>query len=157
VAVGAALYAAGRRHNVSTRQCKTCRTVVELAIRPEQSVVASGTECGGEICRDVVGYRTAKGLRAVPIRRVAAGVVAVRHRQVVIVVHMALVAVCCRAGRCHLVVARQRPTCARVVKCVVGPHNRVMTGRAICGDSKRGPCRGVHRVVRISPVRQVAA
>ena len=131
MAISASLNAASRWYNVSTCQGKASRTVIELAVRPEQSVVASGTECGREFCRDVIGHGTAKGLRTVPIRRVAAGVVAVRHRQVVIVVRVALVAVCCRPGWCHLVVARQRPTCARVAKRVVGPDNRVVTSRAV--------------------------
>ena len=68
------------------------------------------TECGGEVCRDVIRHGAANRLRTVPIRDVAVGGVAVRHAQHVIVVHMALVAVCYRfARRCHLVVARQRP------------------------------------------------
>ena len=156
MAVGAALYAAGRRHNVSTRQCKTCRTVVELAIRPEQSVVASGTECGGEICRDVVWYRTAKRLRTVPIRRMAAGVVAIRHGQAVIVVHVALVAVCGRACGCHLVVACQCPTCGAVIEGVVGPGDGVMTSGAVCrGESATGGL--VRRIIGLLPGGQVAA
>jgi len=103
----------------------------------------------------MIRHGTAKRLRAVPIRQVAAGVIAVCHRQAVIVVHMALVAVCGRPRRCHLVVTRQRPARVGVVEGVIGPGNCVVTSRAIC-RRERGACRRVHRVVRGLPIRQVA-
>jgi len=79
----------------------------------------------------VIGHGTAKRLRTVPIRRMAAGVVAIRHGQAVIVVHVALVAVCGRACGCHLVVACQCPTCGAVIEGVIGPGDVVVTVRAI--------------------------
>jgi len=109
VAVRAGLDTSGRRNNVSTCQYEPCRAVVELAIRPEHCVVAGCTERGWEVCRHVIGHRTAKGGGAVPVRGVATGVIAVRHRQAVIVVHMALVAIGGSSGRRHLVIAGQSP------------------------------------------------
>jgi len=131
VAIGASLDAAGRGYNVSTCQRKACCTVVKLSVRPQHRVMASRAERGGEICRDVIGHGTAKRLRTVPICRMTAGVVAIRHGQAVIVVYMALVAVCGRARGCHLVIACECPPCARVVEGVIGPSDVVVTVRAI--------------------------
>ena len=58
----------------------------------------------------MVRNRAAEGLRAVPISGVAAGGVAIRNRQTVIVADVALITIRGRTRGTHLVVAGEGPT-----------------------------------------------
>ena len=118
--------------------------------------VASLRESGG----DVVGNVATQSLGAIPICRVAGvaggavpirsmaiGIPAVAGRQAVVVAHMALIAVCGRTRRGHLVIAGQRP-----IRGVVAPGSggEGGGGGVAVGAVGRGEgCtrRGVHRIV----------
>jgi len=91
-------------------------------------------------------------IRLLPSRQVASRIPAVRrsHRQVVIVVEVA-----CSASHIGMPVGQKKSRRA-VIEDRCGPRNRVVASAAV-GHSKSSPCRGVHRIIRLLPSRQVAA
>ena len=98
--------------------------MIKRSVRPACGVVARRALRHREASRDVVRDTATEGLRAVPLRQVAAGVAAVRWRdlQGVIVVDMAL-----RAGG-RQVRARQRKSRHTVVEGIdICPCDGVMT------------------------------
>ena len=99
---------------VRAGECPTGRCVVECAVRPQDGVMARGAQRSRVLQRYVIGDCTSKGLRAVPIRRVAAGGIAISIIQAVVVPDVALVAIRRGASRGHLVIARQSPACGGV-------------------------------------------
>ncbi len=112
-------------------QRKARGAVIELAIRPQQRVMAGRALCGQEACRDVIRYRSTERLRAQPGRLVAAVAVRVRYRKGVVVPYVAV-----RAGhhlpcRRHLVRARQGPARRAVVEDRRGPGDGVVACRAV--------------------------
>jgi hypothetical protein len=103
----------------------------------------------------VVGHRAAKCLCAVPIRRVATGVVTIGDAQVVIVAHVALIAIADHSHWRHLVVAGQRPPGARMVEGVVCPGDCVVAARAV-GHRECRARGGVRGIVGLLPIGQMA-
>jgi hypothetical protein len=98
----------------------------------------------------VIGHCAAKCLRADPLILVAAVTVGVCHREVVVVVDVAV-----RTGRGG-VYAGQRPTGGAVIKGGGGPGDGVVTGGAV-GSSKRRASRCVRRVIGLLPGGEVTA
>jgi hypothetical protein len=84
--------------------------VNELAIGPGNGVVTGGAHRSGELRGHVIGNRAAGRGGAVPIRNVAAGVVAIRDCEAVIVADVALIAVGDHTRGRHLVIAGQNPS-----------------------------------------------
>lgn len=115
VAVGAGLDAARRGHDVPSRQRPSRRTVIELAIGPGNRVVAGGAHRNREHRGHVIGNGAADRGGTVPIRDVAAGVVAIRDGEAVIVADVALIAVGDQTRGRHPVVAGQSPTGRSVI------------------------------------------
>jgi len=107
------------------------RAVIELAIRPQQRVMASGANRRRETGRDVVRNGSTQRRRALPSRLMAAVAVRVRYRKGVVVPYVAV-----RAGhhlpcRRHLVRARQGPARRAVVEDRRGPGDGVVACRAV--------------------------
>ena len=139
----------GRRQLVRTRQCPARRAVIERSRIP-----ALGGVAGRAIRRLKSGPRgrVHRIIRLLPGRQMAARIPAVRrpHRQVVIVVEVA-------GSASHIGVAvGQKKSRGAVIEDRRGPRNRVVASVAV-GHSKSSPCRGVHRIIRLLPSRQVAA
>ncbi len=139
----------GRRRSMRARQRETGGAVVERSGVPAFRGMASRTirrrksrprgrvyRCGGLL----------------PSRQMASGVAAVvRHyRQSVVVVDMA------RSTRHVGVPVGQQEARLAVIEARRGPGNGVVAPRAV-GHAKSRPCRGVHRIIRLLPSRQVAA
>jgi len=78
--------------------------------------VAGRTLRGREARRDVIRYSSTHRRRALPSSLVAAVAIRVRHREGVVVAHVAVGAGHDFTGRRHLVRARQRPARGAVVK-----------------------------------------
>jgi len=111
VVIDVALLALHRR--MEARQRPACRRMIELAIRPQNRIVATFAR-RREAQRHVID----RSLRVVVIRLVARH--ASRTCQVVVIVDVALNARCRRMKAC------QRPARRRVIKLAVGPHHRVV-------------------------------
>ena len=142
---------AGRRRwrSVRAHQRETGGAVVERSRVPAFRGMASGAirrRKSGSRCRVYRG----RGL--LPFRQMASGVPAIgrRDRQSVVVVDMAR-----SAGHVGVPVGQQE-TRGAVIENRRGPGNRVVASRAI-GHRKSRTCRGVHRIIRLLPGRQVAA
>ena len=87
-----------------------------------------------------------------PLRQMAARVPAIRRRdsQVVVVVYVA-------GSASHIgMPVGQKKSRRAVIEDRRRPRNRVVASAA-AGHSKSSPCRGVHRIIRLLPSRQVAA
>lgn len=113
--------------------------VIECGVEPGCCGVA-GVAGGGETGSDMVRDESAEGLRAVPVRLVAAVAGGVRGCEGIIVVHMAIGAGRDRGtgrGR-HLVGASERPSGGAVVKLAVGPGDGVVAS----GAERSGELRG---------------
>jgi len=79
-----------------------------------------------EPCRNMIGHRSAKSSRAVPIGGVAT--VAGRRIQSVVVAHMARRARCRARRNVH---SRQRKSCRAVVECCCEEAHRRVAGSAV--------------------------
>ena len=135
------------RSEVRAGEGPTSARMIEGAVRPGDGVVACGAQRGRITERYVVRHGAAERPGAVPIGSVAAGVIAVRNRQTVIVSDVALVAVGGRACRCHLVVAGQCPAGRGVAPGSHGEGRRRGVAVRAIRDSEGGARRGVHRIV----------
>ena len=156
VAVRAGLHAAGGGDNVAAREGPSGSAVIELAVGPRERVVAGGAHGSGEVRGDMVGYSAAKSCSAIPIGSVAAGVVAVRNSETVIVADVALIAIGDHAGWRHLVIADESPTSGGVIPRSGG--ERVGSGVAVgaVGCKKGCACGGMHGVIGVLPVGLMA-
>ena len=108
-------------------------------------------------CKRRAGCRVRRVIGLLPSRQVASGIAAVVRldRQIVIVVDVAIRAGVHLAGRRQLVRVRQRKTSCRVIKSRGCPGNgRVAVGTG--GDRKYRGCRGVRRIGRLLPGREMA-
>ena len=149
--VRAGLHATRRGHNVPAGQRPSGRAVVELPVGPVDRVVAGGAQGSGELRSHMIGNRAAQSRCAVPVRGMASGVVAIRNREFVIVVDVAL-----GAGSGH-VSAGQREACGCVVESAdIVPGNRVMAPRAV-RNRKGGSQSRVDRVIGSLPGGEMAA
>ena len=103
--------------------------MIKSSVRPACGVVARRALRHREASRDVVRDTATEGLRAVPLRQVAAGVAAVRWRdlQGVIVVYVAL-----NAGSSHVGAGQGETGDAVVERRHVGPRDGVVALRAVC-------------------------
>ena len=121
--------------------------MIKGSVGPGHCVVAGRAHGRRILHGNVVWHRAAYTLRAVKVGDVAAGVVAVRDRQGVIVTGVALVAIGGRSGGRHLVIARQSPARRGVAPGSRGKRRcRRVAVRAICERKCRARCR-VHRVI----------
>lgn len=134
--------------------------VIECGVEPACCGVA-GIAGGGETSSEMVGNEAAEGLRAVPVRLVAAVAGSVRGGEGIIVVHMAIGAGGDRGtgrGR-HLMCASERPSGGAVVELAVGPGDRVVAS----GTERSGELRGdvigheAAESLRAVPIGSVAA
>jgi len=114
--VGAQVACGAGRGYVRTLQRPTRGAVIELAIGPQQRVVAERALRGREARRNVIRYRTTERLRAQPGGLVAAIAVRVRCGEGVVVAHVAVGAGYDFSGGRILVRTRQRPARGAVVK-----------------------------------------
>ena len=132
---------------VRARQHKARRGVIKGSVGPSHRVVAGRAHRRRILHGNVVWHRAADRLRTVPVGDVAAGVVAIRDRQAVIVTGVALVAIGGCSGRSHLVIAGQSPARRGMAPGSRGKRRcRRVAVRAICGQKCRARCR-VHRVI----------
>ena len=124
VALRARGYFPRGRHLVGIGERETGSAVIESCVRPRRGVVASGTLRHRKAPADVIWHVATQSLRAVPVLQVAAGVSAIRGRnlQRVVVVDMAL-----RAGRGHMHAGQRETSHAVVERCQVRPGDRVVT------------------------------
>jgi hypothetical protein len=157
VAIGASLHAAWRWNNVPAGQRPPGRAVIELAIGPGNRVVAGGAHRSGELRGHVIRNGTTDRGGTVPIRDVAAGVVAIRHCKAVIVADVALRTVGDRTRRRHLMIASQSPAGRSVI-----PRSSRERGcrRVALRAIRRGKHRtgvGMDGIVGFLPIAQVAA
>jgi len=118
---------------VRTLQRPTRRTVIELAIRPQQCVVAERALRGREARRDVIRYRTTERRGALPSDLVTAVAIRVRHCEGVVVAHVAVGAGHDFARGRILVRARQRPARGAVIEDRCIPGDGVVARRAVRG------------------------
>ena len=115
VALRAGCHLPGGRHLMRVCQRKACGTVIELSVRPcgDRVTVGASRRSAWKARRHVIGDVAANGLRAVPRRLVATH--AVRRRQVIVVVNVALGAGRSRVrahkseARCAVIESRSRP------------------------------------------------
>ena len=137
-------------------QRPTCGAVIELAVRPQQRVVAGRALRGREARRDVIRYRATERRGALPGRQVAAVAVCVRYRESIVVPHVAVGAGRDFTGGRILVRTRQRPARGAVIERRRGPHSRGMARRAV---RRCEGCAGrrVRRIIGRLPGGQVAA
>jgi len=138
VAVDVALRTS-HRCSMETRQRPARRRVIELAVRPQNRVVAG---LAGR--RETGSNMVHRSLRVVVVRLVARH--AGRIGQRVVVVHMAL------RARCRRVEARQRPACTGVIELSVCPQNGVMAAFTRRREAQRNVINRRLRVVVIGLV-----
>ena len=124
VAVYMATGASHRR--VGARQRKRCGAVIELAVCPQDRVVAQLAR-GREPCLDVI-HRSCRGVVVVQMTGNASSI---RTRQVVVVVDMAVGA----DARGDSVRVRERETRGGVIELPVCPQDRVVAALASCGKA----------------------
>jgi len=137
------------RREMCAGQGKAGGSMIKRSIGPCCCVVA-GRTLGLRVGQsDVVRYCTAEGLGAVPIRRVAAVAIGVGTREVIVVANVAGDAGARQVRSC------QWPARDRMIKGVVGPHNRIVAGGAVGRSESRARSR-VRRVVRVVPVGEMA-
>ena len=125
--------------------------MIESGVGPSGGVVTLGAERSREAGGDVIGDVSPESLRAGPGRLVAAVAIGICRSEIVIVVDVALSA---RRGGMS---ACQGKTSGSVVEgSRIGPGNRVVTGRTVCG-SKGGACGGMRGIVGLLPGGEVTA
>ena len=139
-----------RRQHVRTLQRESGCAVVELSIRPENRVVASGTHGSRESRGNVVRHISADCGGALPRGLVASVTICVCRRKVVVVTRMAIRAGHHFAGGSQLVRTRQRPPRDRVVEHDAGPQRGIVTGGAIRHRKRRARGR-VRGIIRLPP------
>ena len=140
---------AKRTRGCHVRACqrKARSGMIKGSVGPSHRVVAGRAHGRRILHGNVVWHRAAYTLRAVKVGDVAAGVVAIRDRQGVIVTGVALVAIGGCSGRSHLVIAGQSPARRGVAPRSRGKRRcRRVAVRAICKPKCRARCR-VHRVI----------
>lgn len=133
-------------------QRKAGRAVVKRRVCPAGSVVTTGALRHRKSRRQVIRHIAAQCLSAVPLSQVAAGVSAIRRRdlQLVVVIHVAL-----RAGSGNVCTIQRESRHGMVERCQVCPRNRVVALRTVSHRKSRSGGR-VHRVICLLPRAQVA-
>lgn len=149
VAVRARHNLSGRRKLMQVLQRETRRIVAPRGSPTGRRVARGALRCR-EACRHVIRNRPSHCRRAVVLVLVAAVAIRIRHREIVMIVHMAG---CAGRGGMR---AGQRPSRGAVIKSRGGPRNRRVAGGAIRRRERR-PRRRVRRIVRLLPGCQVAA
>jgi len=149
---------AGRR-GMRADQSETGDAVIEAGlVRPGDRVVATGAVADGKRGASAGVNRI---VRLLPSREVAAGVAAVRRRnlQVVVIVDVALSASGHLAGRCHLVRVGEWKTGRAVVEGSAGPTRGVVASRALRdGESRCDVIRhAAAECLRTVPILKVAS
>jgi hypothetical protein len=157
VAIGAGLHPARGGDDVAARERPSGGRVVELAVGPADGVVAGGTHRSGKLRGDMVGHRAADGRGAIPVRKVAAGVVAICDRETVIVAEVALIAVGDHARGRHLMIARQGPARRCVIPRSGGERRGCRMAIRAVRPGKHRTRIGMHGIIGLLPIIQMAS